>query len=101
MSREQTQSSVLSPRSVSRFDRAVIVAIVVLIGAILLTIAFGDRVGVTLKRVTPLGAAHSTASITLQFDEPMDRPTAEARFRTEPPLTGTVTWSGGASGAGW
>ncbi len=82
------------PRALSRFDRAVAVAIVVLIGAILLTIALGDRVGVTLKRVTPLGSAHSTTAITLQFDEPMDRPTAEARLRTEPPLTGTVTWSG-------
>ncbi len=82
------------PRALSRFDRAVAGAIVVLIGAILLTIVLGDRVGVTLKRVTPLGSAHSTTAITLQFDEPMDRPTAEARLRTEPPLTGTVTWSG-------
>ena len=94
MSREQTQSSVLSPRSFSRFDRAVVVAIVVLIGAILLTIALGDRVGVTLKRVAPLGTAHSTTAITLQFDEPMDRSTAEQRLRFEPPLTGTITWSG-------
>lgn len=85
---------VLRTRNLTRFDRMVGVTVVVLIGAILLTIALGDRVGVTLKRVMPLGAAHSTAAISVQFDEAMDRPTAEARFRTEPPLTGAFTWSG-------
>ena len=76
------------------FDRAVVLVMCVLAAAILLTIALGDRVGVTLRRVTPLGLAHATTAITVQFDEAMDRPTAEARFRTEPPLTGVFSWSG-------
>jgi len=90
----QTQSSALSPQSFSRFDRTVVLVIGVLVVAILLVIALGDRVGVTLKRVTPLGLAHATTAITVQFDEAMDRPTAESRFRTEPPITGGFSWSG-------
>ena len=67
---------------------------IVAVGLILLTIALGDRVGVSLRRVTPLENAHSTSAITLQFDEPMDRPTAETRLRTDPPTTGTFSWTG-------
>lgn len=78
----------------SRFDRfvgAVIVALLLLIG---ITIALGDRVGVRLARVAPLGTAHSTSPIVLQFNEDMLRDTVEGRLKFEPDLKGTTTWSG-------
>lgn len=84
----------LSPPRFSTFDRVVGVVLLVAVGAILLTIALGDRVGVSLKRATPLVNAHSTSAITMQFDEPMDRPTVEARLRTDPPTSGTFAWTG-------
>jgi Tol biopolymer transport system component len=60
----------------------------------MLTILLGDRVGVTLNRVAPLGAARSTSPITIQFSEPMDRASASSSLVIDPPLEGNVTWSG-------
>jgi Tol biopolymer transport system component len=79
----------------SRFDKLVALVIVGLIGTILLTVALGDNVGVTVKRVAPLGTDASSASrITMEFSEPMIRESAETRFRTEPALNGDFSWSG-------
>lgn len=80
--------------ALSRFDRAVWSAAAVLVALIGVTIALGDRVGVTLDGFSPLGTAHSTSRITIRFNEAMDRQTVEPRFRVEPPLDGAFTWAG-------
>lgn len=78
----------------TRFDMVILTVIAVVIAAILLTIALGDRIGVTLGRVAPLGVAHSTSPIVIEFSEPMNRASAEARLRLEPAVTGQFVWSG-------
>jgi len=78
---------------ITAFDRTVLIIIGVIVAAIVLTIALGDRVGVTLERVSPVGSARSTSPITIQFSESMNRPTVSERLQFDPPLEGTVTWS--------
>lgn len=88
------QSSVPGTRHFSRFDTLVIAVIIVLVVGIGVTVALGDRVGVTLQRVAPLGMARTTNRITMQFSEAMRRDSVEERFRTEPAMTGAFSWSG-------
>jgi Tol biopolymer transport system component len=57
-------------------------------------VALGDRVGVQLAQVAPLGEAHSTSAITMRFSEAMNHDSVTAHFRTEPALEGTFSWSG-------
>src|SRR5215213_7343595 len=57
------------------FDRRVALILVVLLGLTAFVIVLGDRVGVTLQRVAPLGVARSTSSIVMQFSESMNRVT--------------------------
>lgn len=59
----------------------VLAVIGLLVGGILLTILLGDRVGVTVERVTPLGTARSTSRITIQFSENMNRDSVPERLR--------------------
>jgi Tol biopolymer transport system component len=121
MSNPQTQSApnLLNPNTalkkrniiLSRFDRLVLLVIIILVAFIGLTILLGDRVGVTLDRVGPLGLARSTAPILLHFSESMNRDTLPTRLRvvevkpgTEPvalqesdviaPVTGDIRWNG-------
>lgn len=96
----------------SRFDRAVlgvITALVVALGVILL---LGDRVGVTLSRVGPLGdSARSTSPIILSFSENMNRdsltnylqvvevapgtdPETVNNINTTAAIPGSITWTG-------
>ncbi len=69
------------PRRWSRFDRSVAIILALFLSAIGLTIASGDRVGVTLERVGPLGTARSTSPVVLQFSESMNRDTVPSRVR--------------------
>jgi len=78
----------------TRLDRAVGIASALLLGVIAVVIALGDRVGVTLDSVSPLGTARSTSRIALQFSEAMDRASVEPRLRFEPAITGLVSWAG-------
>src|SRR3954453_15784172 len=55
------------------FDRCVVFILVLLLGLTAFVILLGDRVGVTLQRVAPLGVARSTSSIIMQFSESMNR----------------------------
>lgn len=89
-----TQRSSPSAHYYSRFDRVVLVVIAALVAGIGLTIVLGDRVGVTLMRVAPLGTARSTSRITIQFSEMMNRESVEANFHVEPRTTGSFTWNG-------
>ncbi|MEZ4672065.1 MAG: Ig-like domain-containing protein [Anaerolineae bacterium] len=65
----------------TRFDRIVALVMLLIVAAIGLTMLLGDRVGVTLVRVGPLGTARSTSSITLQFSESMNRASVEPRLK--------------------
>lgn len=67
--------------TLSRFDKNVALISVVLLALIGVTMLFGDRVGVTLERMGPLGQARSTASIIIQFSESMNRSSVPARLR--------------------
>src|SRR5215216_5886410 len=78
----------------TRLDRTVLIVILALLGLIGGTILLGDRVGVQLTQVTPLGEAHSTSPVTIRFNEAMDHESVTSRFRTEPALEGSFTWSG-------
>lgn len=85
--------SVVSSSRVSAFDRVIALAILLLIGAIVGVIALGDRVGVTVDRAAPLGTAHSTSRIVMQFSDAMQRDTVESRLRIEPDVPGEFAWS--------
>ncbi|MEP6986930.1 MAG: hypothetical protein ABI970_15095 [Chloroflexota bacterium] len=56
----------------------ILIALLGLTGFIIL---LGDRVGVTLQRVAPLGVACSTSSIIIQFSESMNRVTVPPRIK--------------------
>ena len=93
------------------FDRRVALILIALLGLTGLVILLGDRVGVTLERVAPLGVARSTSSIIMQFSESMNRVTVPPSIRVvqvapdklDSTITdndvlatveGTVSWSG-------
>ncbi|MFN8449857.1 MAG: Ig-like domain-containing protein [Anaerolineae bacterium] len=78
------------------FDRVVIVVMALLVVLIGATVLLGDRVGVQLSSVAPLGEAHSTSAITIRFSEAMNHDSATAHFRTDPALPGAFSWSGTA-----
>ncbi len=95
----------------NRFDRRVAFILVLLLALTGLIVLLGDRVGVTLQRVAPLGVARSTSSIILQFSETMNRvtvPPTVSVFQIPPhklnatvtendilsPVDGIVSWSG-------
>lgn len=66
----------------------------VILAAIALTLLIGDRVGVTVDRVTPVGSARSTSAITIQFSETMNRESVQDRLTFDPPLAGDSRWNG-------
>lgn len=78
----------------SNFDVTVLIVGSGLVGAILLTILLGDRVGVRIARIAPQGEASSTARIAIQFNEAMNWETVTPRISLDPPLEGDVSWSG-------
>ncbi len=78
----------------TRFDRLVLLIALALLVAILLTVLLGDHVGVQLVRTAPVGAAHSTHWITIQFSETMDRASVAERLRLEPSVAGDLSWNG-------
>ncbi len=90
------QSEALNTRrfSLTSLDRAVIGVIAVLLALIGATILLGDRVGVQLSEVAPLGEAHSTSTIAIRFNETMDHDSAQTHFQTQPALEGSFSWSG-------
>jgi Tol biopolymer transport system component len=104
--------SFLSKFHFTHFDRLVGLIVLLLLGLISAVLLLGDRVGVTLKRVGPLGTARSTSAVLIEFSEAMNRESVAARLRVfeVPPeqmntaepanalaeVTGTITWKGTA-----
>ncbi|MEM6529197.1 MAG: Ig-like domain-containing protein [Chloroflexota bacterium] len=78
----------------TQFDKTVAGSVVVLVALIGLIILMGDRVGVRLSRVSPLGEAHSTDDILIEFTESMNRDTVADTIRFEPEIDGDFSWSG-------
>lgn len=79
----------------THFDRAAVGAVAAMALLIALTIGLGDRVGITIARVAPLGeGARSTSPLSIAFSENMNRESAQTRFRTEPALVGAFRWNG-------
>ncbi|MEL6270322.1 MAG: Ig-like domain-containing protein, partial [Chloroflexota bacterium] len=78
----------------THFDKTVAGSVVVLVALIGLIVLVGDRVGVRLSRVSPLGEAHSTDDILIEFTEAMDRDTVTDTIRIEPDVIGDFRWSG-------
>jgi Tol biopolymer transport system component len=78
----------------TRFDGIVLAFMLVLVGAIVLTVLIGDRVGVQINRLAPQGTAGSTARLAIQFDEAMNWDTVTERVKIDPPIEGEFTWSG-------
>ncbi len=83
-----------SKLSISPFDRTVWIVIALAIGLIVGTVALGDRVGVTVERVSPLGEARSTSGIGVTFSETMNRDSVTGRFTVTPEIAGDYAWSG-------
>jgi Tol biopolymer transport system component len=81
---------------VDSFDRLVGGIILGLIAAIGLVVAAGDRVGLSVDRVSPAdgGQPSATTAIRVTFTEPVDRASAETRFRIEPASEGAFSWPG-------
>ncbi len=81
----------------TRFDRldvGVGAASLILVLAIALTIAVGDRAGVGVTAMQPTGEAHTTTPIRIVFNEPMDAASVVAHFAIDPPIAGQFSWSG-------
>ncbi len=79
----------------TQFDRVIGASVLVLMVAIGAVVLMGDRVGVQLVRVFPLGdEAHSTDTILIQFSDEMNRDTIEQRLQIVPEVPGDVRWSG-------
>jgi Tol biopolymer transport system component len=76
------------------FDRVVGGVLAFLLVGIIATVLIGDRVGVLLARVSPLGEAHSTDNIVIQFTQRMNRDGVSDAIQIEPEVTGTTSWSG-------
>ena len=77
----------------SPFDRVVLSVALVLVLLVGLTIGLGDRVGVQLVRVDPLGVARSTSGVLIQFSETMNRETVTGRLHLEPAVAGDFSWN--------
>jgi Tol biopolymer transport system component len=80
--------------SLDRTALAVIAALIVMIGAVVMR---GDRVGATVTASAPVdgAAAVSTRSVVrFVFNEPMDVRTLESRIDVQPRMTGTVRAAG-------
>ncbi len=77
----------------TRFDGIVAGVVALLLGAIIIIVLLGDRVGVQIERYSPVQLAGSTTSITWTFNEPMNWDSVTGRVQFEPPLEGNFRWS--------
>lgn len=73
--------------TVNAFDRFVVGVMVAIIGAIGLTVALGDRVGLTLRSVNAQDGLHTTESLALVFSDRLNPRTLNA-IQLDPPIEG-------------
>jgi dipeptidyl aminopeptidase/acylaminoacyl peptidase len=76
------------------FDQTVLVAAACIVALILGTVLLGDRVGVRIERVSPLGeGARATMPIRIEFSETMNRDSIGDSLRIAPAIEGEMSWS--------
>ncbi len=75
-------------------DRAALLSGAVLAALLIAVIAGGDRVGVSVETVYPLGLARETVQVTFLFGETMDRSSVVDRFTSDPRVEGEISWRG-------
>ncbi|MDX2139477.1 MAG: Ig-like domain-containing protein [Chloroflexota bacterium] len=76
------------------FDQTVVVAAACIAALILGTVLLGDRVGVRIERVSPLGeGARATMPIKIEFSEAMNRDSIGDTLRIVPAIAGEMSWS--------
>ncbi len=78
----------------TRFDGAVFLTAAALIALLLLVIASGDNVGVSIIQFRPEGTANSASIISIEFSETMNHESVAAHFSINPPVTGAISWAG-------
>ena len=77
-----------------RFDRFVLLFLIVVLGLILLLVLQGDRIGVQVTAVIPAEDAQAGiyGPIGIQFSQPMDQTSVEAHFSLSPTVSGHFDW---------
>jgi Tol biopolymer transport system component len=78
------------------FDRFVLGVIAALALAVGLVLALGDHVGVRIVSLNPPEGSSppATTSISIDFGQPMDTGSVEARLSIRPPVEGAMRWEG-------
>ena len=69
------------------FDRFVVGVMIAIIGGIGLTVALGDRVGLTLRSINPQATLHMRENLSLIFSDRLNPRTLSA-IQIEPPVQG-------------
>ncbi len=77
-----------------RLDIGVALASLALIGAIVLVLLHGDRVGISVRRFVPQGLASSQSAIQIAFDEAIDPESVVGKLSLMPETEGTLSVSG-------
>ncbi len=77
-----------------RFDRRVLLFLLILLELILLLVLQGDQVGVQADLLSPTegGDAGIYGPLGIRFDQPMNRASAESHFSLAPSLPGRFEW---------
>ena len=88
------ERSALDRLRITRFDLTVWIVVAALLAITLLTVLIGDRVGARVMSAAPIGTAHSTNPIYIQFNEDMNQSSVQANLLIDPPLEGDFRWNG-------
>jgi Tol biopolymer transport system component len=89
----QTHATSIDLRRIERFDLIMVVTIAVLLLSLIVTLVVGDRAGVAVTVMTPVGSAHTISPIRIAFGEPMNSASVESKFTIDPQVKGTFSWS--------
>lgn len=83
-------------RKATPLDRAALIAIVLLVAALAVILARGDRVGAQIVAFSPAdgGSVSTRPTLSITFSEPMATAEVETRLRMDPPVSLTLRWAG-------
>ena len=79
---------------IDRLDMVVIGVIVLSIMGIGIMTLIGSTVGIQIRNYSPETISGSQATISIEFDLPVDRESAEAHFNISPSIDGQLIWIG-------
>lgn len=80
--------------NLDRFDQAVLIAIALMLLAMGGVILAGNNVGVRIESHSPQDFGNNDSTIRIRFYDEMDQASVEERFSIQPPLEGSLRWSG-------